>query len=301
MISGLREQQICQCAQTTANDNGFSALPVDPKVIAAKAQIELRSWEPTKVGISGFLMRHGNAFGIGYSTAIKNEGFTNFTIAHELGHYFLDGHVQALFRDGSDFHYSASGFVSSDVHEREADCFAAELLMPAPYFRAALRDSGSGFPAIERLSGLGHTSLVATAIRFAKLSEDPLAVMLSNGNQIEWCFLSPELRKCRGVHILEKAVSIPYGSVLNKYIRDEKNVLAGERLEGFSSLKSWFERAPEIEFKEDVVGLGHYGKILTVLFTEEALNDEDEEGENEDFDDDLPSNRWRKRDQGRDD
>jgi len=29
--------------------------------------------------------------------------------------------------------------------------------------------------------------------------------------------------------------------------------------------------APRIEIKEDVVGLGHYGKTLTVLFTDAEL------------------------------
>jgi len=301
MISGLREQQILQCALETVQDNGFSALPVDPRTIAARAGIGLRSWEPDKAGISGFLMRHGDSFGIGYSTAIKNEGFINFTIAHELGHYFLDGHVDALLQNGSTIHYSQSGFVSNDVHEREADCFASELLMPAPFFKAALRQSGSGFAAIERLASLARTSIVATAIKFAKLAEDPLAVILSSGNQVEWCFLSPELKKCRGVNFLEKKSFIPSGSVSDKFIRDGKSVLAGDKLEGFSSLQTWFEKAPDVEFKEDVVGLGHYGKTLTVLFTEEALNDEDEIEEDEDSDSDLPSNRWRKRDQFRDD
>ena len=301
MISGLREQQIHQCAIETVQDNGFSALPVDPKAIAARARIELKSWKPNKPGISGFLMRQGESFGIGYSTAILNEGFNNFTISHELGHFFLDGHVEALLQIGTGIHYSDSGFVSNDLHEREADLFASELLMPAPFFKEALRKSGSGFPAIDRIADLAHTSLVATAIKFSKLTEDPLAVILSSGDQIEWCFLSPELRKCRGTYVLGKGSPLPGRSVSREYIRRGKNVTAGDRLEGFSSLQAWFERAPDIEFKEDVIGLGHYGKTLTVLFTEEALSDEDENEEDEDGEDDLPSNRWRKRDSSRDD
>jgi hypothetical protein len=301
MISGLREQQIHQCALEVVQDNGFTTLPVDPRAIAGKASIQLQSWQPTKPGISGFLMRHGDSFGIGYSTAIKNEGFTNFTIGHELGHYFLDGHAEALLQNEGNIHYSQSGFVSNDLHEREADCFAAELLMPAQFFKGALRQSGSGFSAIEKIAGLARTSIVATGIKLAKLTEDPLAVILCSGNQVEWSFISPELKKCRGVYILEKKSPIPSDSVTNRYVRDGKNVLAGDRLEGFSSLQTWFERAPDVEFQEDVVGLGHYGKTLTVLFTEEALNDEDENEEDEDSDNDLPSNRWHKRDQFRED
>ncbi len=37
------------------------------------------------------LLREGNEFGIFYSTAISNKGFQRFSIAHELGHYSLEG------------------------------------------------------------------------------------------------------------------------------------------------------------------------------------------------------------------
>jgi hypothetical protein len=75
---------------------GFKALPIDPRKIAEASKIKLMPWKPDKLGISGFLMRAGENFGIGYSTAIENPGFINFTTAHELGHHFLSGHVEAL-------------------------------------------------------------------------------------------------------------------------------------------------------------------------------------------------------------
>ena len=130
MISVVREREIIQSAGETVKDNGFASLPIDPRKIAIAAKIELMPWKPEKLGISGFLMRAGDDFGIGYSTAIQNEGFINFTIAHELGHYFLSGHVEAVIGYGSGIHYSESGFISNDMHEREADAFAVELLMP---------------------------------------------------------------------------------------------------------------------------------------------------------------------------
>jgi len=297
MISGVREREIIQCALNTIKSAGYSDLPIDPRKIAGPehARIELMSWKPTKKGVSGFLMRQGESFG--YSTAIENEGFINFTIAHELGHYFLDGHIEALLRNGNDTHFSSSGFVSNNLHEREADQFAAELLMPEPFFKAALRQRGSGFDAIQNLADLGRTSIVATAIRYAKLADDPVAAILSSGNQIEWCFLSPELRGCRGVYNLGKKDFVPTGSATQKFNRDADRVALGEKVEQFCTLKDWFERAPRIEIQEDVVGLGHYGKTLTILFTEEALDDETTEEDDEEYggDEGLPSSRWRDR------
>jgi Zn-dependent peptidase ImmA (M78 family) len=59
---------------------------------------------------------------------LKVLGFRRFTIAHELGHYFIEGHVDAIFSEGS-VHESRAGFISSSNFELEADHFAARLLM----------------------------------------------------------------------------------------------------------------------------------------------------------------------------
>ena len=113
----------------------ISALPVDPFSIADAKGIEHKQNPALKPGISGCLMKVGDVFGILFSARFPSEGFRRFTVAHELGHYFLDGHVQYLFRDGQHFHESQSGFTSDDKYEREADSFAAALLMPKQLFK----------------------------------------------------------------------------------------------------------------------------------------------------------------------
>ena len=302
MMSGVRHREIVQSAERCIEEATITSLPVNPKLIAANAKIGVIPWRPTKLGISGVLMRVGDQFSIGYSTAISNKGFENFTIGHELGHYFLDGHPEALFANGEKEHLSRSGFVSDDKYEREADAFAAELLMPERFFKDALRRCGVGFAGIQYLAELGETSLVATAIRFCKITGDPVAVILSSGPTIEWCFVSKELSQCRGMHILAKGTSLPANGATARFNRDSARVERAEKVETDCSLSDWFEQAPAIDFQEDIVGLGHYGKSLTVLFTEEALRDEDE---NEDEEDDdagsgMPSSRWQRYDRERD-
>ena len=88
-------------------------------------------------GVSGMLLRHGDMFGILYATHVKSEGFRNFSVSHELGHYFLEGHIDHILpEDGA--HTSHAGFVSGDPYEMEADQFAAGLLMPETPFKRAL-------------------------------------------------------------------------------------------------------------------------------------------------------------------
>ena len=57
-------------------------------------------------------------------------------------------------------------------------------------------------------------------------------------------------------------------------------------------LDDWLDGAPRMEMKEDVVGLGHYGKTLTVLFTDEAVEPDDPE-EEDSFE------RWQRREKQR--
>jgi hypothetical protein len=278
MISKIRRLEITRCAEDLVRGRG--PLPIDPIKLAREKGIEVRSWRPSKPGVSGFLMKQGDAFGIGYSEFINNQGFINFTVGHELGHYCLPGHVQKLFSDNSIFHYSQSGYVSHNECEKEADLFSATLLMPETLFTKELRRSGAGFRAIEALSGACMTSITATAIRFAQFSEDPVAIIVGNNGRVGFCEMSDTLRYHRGLTWLKAGDPIPESSATHKFQQRNENITTGQRTEGFTMLDEWFEGAPRVEVKEDVVGLGHYEKTLTVLFSADALS-EDEEDESE--------------------
>ncbi len=279
MVSRIRRLEIDRIAEEVVAD--VAALPIEPRSIATERQITIQTWEPKVQGISGFLMKQGDSFGIGYSAKIKNPGFVNFTLGHELGHYHLPGHIEKLFASGSGIHSSRSGFVSGDECEREADLFAATLLMPERLFRAALRTAGQGFPAIEALSARCVTSITATAIRFAAFVEDPVAVIVSSNGNVEYCCLSPAIREIGGITNLRRGDSLPTTSTTARFQEEPDNIINGCRAEGCSILDEWLEGAPPVEMKEDVVGLGHYGKSLTVLFSGEPVEaddpDEDED------------------------
>ena len=117
----------------------------------------------------------------------------------------------------------------------------------------------------------------ATAIRFARLAEDPVAVIMSSGNRVVWCFVSDALARIRDLRWLKKGSLIPQGTATTLFNQNEANVLNCERAEGWTRLGYWFEEAPQVEMKEDVVGLGSYDRTLTVLFTEEAIDTEEDD------------------------
>ena len=145
----------------------------------------------------------GNTFGIAYATHIDSIGFQNFSVAHELGHYYLPGHIDAVLSSG-DVHESYAGFASGDRYEIEADHFAATLLMPRALFMRAMSAAGDGLPAIETLAAQCRTSLTATAIRYARCTREPVAVVLSTGSRIHYCFMSDALKDVKGFNWIRK-------------------------------------------------------------------------------------------------
>lgn len=257
----------------------IDALPIDPFAIARRLDIELRPLPANAGGASGMLVHVDGEFGICYPTHVDNEGFTNFSVAHELGHYRLPGHPDAVF-DTHGRHVSHAGFRSVDRFEQEADHFAAALLMPPKLFTAAARRAGEGLKAIETLKGDCGTSLEATAIRFAQTSRDPVAVIRSDGQTIDYAFMSGPLKDFPDLDWIRKGTPLPADSVTASFNADKSNIERAARAEGRSALQDWFSGPHKQEVVEEVVGLGGYGKTLTVLTGMESPD----EVENEDDD-----------------
>lgn len=111
------------------------SLPVDPFAIAKDEDIQLA---PGDYG-DGFDARiefvpEAKRFVIYYrgEGTGRPKGRVNFSIAHELGHFFLPHHRELLL--AGDMHNSKSDFRSTQRREQEADAFAANLLMPRELF-----------------------------------------------------------------------------------------------------------------------------------------------------------------------
>jgi hypothetical protein len=173
-----------QTAEAFLRDEGISTLPVDPFAIAESRDIVVQGKPAEHEGVSGMLLRHGNDFGIVFATHIPSPGFQRFSVSHELGHYFLPGHIDQVIKDG--VHVSRAGFVTNDPYELEADHFAAGLLMPETPFRKAMDRFDPGLDAIDQMAELCVTSRTATAIRFAELSDAAVAIIVSTGGIIDY-------------------------------------------------------------------------------------------------------------------
>lgn len=268
-----------QFAEKLLKERGITTLPVDPFALAAAVNILVEPKPDTAPGVSGMLMHVAGSFGIMYATHIPNEGYQRFSIAHELGHYFLPGHIGAIFSNGVQIHASHAGFVSDDPYEKEADHFAAGLLMPDPMFRSALIKSDDGLAGIEHLAALCHTSLSATAIRYIEKATIPAAIVVSTGSFIDYCFMSTALKEFPELTWLKKGIPLPPGTLTRAFNEDSNNIVAANRDETTADLQDWFGGDRSAEIREQVLGLGNYGKTLTVITCDTFADEEEEEVE----------------------
>ena len=280
MSNALWQAVAAREAETLIRELGIDSLPVLPLQIAKDLGIDIKPLPPQEQpGVSGMLLRCGSHFGILYSTSIDSVGYQNFSIGHEIGHYRLPGHPESVLQDG--MHASYAGFRTKDRYELEADHFAAGLLMPSGLFDAALRQAGNGLDAILNLSAQCETSLIATAIRLTQRSWDATAIIVSQDKQVDYCFMSDALREHDAIEWIRKGTILPEGSATLKLNGDPSKVESNERVGQDSDMQDWFDGAPETTIYEEAIGLGTYGKTLTVLTIDNLPDIEELEAEEE--------------------
>lgn len=264
MMKPLDEKRIKNRAEKIVQKHGISSFPVDPTEIARKANIEITSKDDCGEGISGALLKVGDDFGIIFSTSYANKGFENFSIGHELGHYFLDNHIEVLL-NSSTIHLSRANFFSSDQYEREADIFAASLLMPEDMFKNHIWKFGKGLDGIIGMADLCNTSLTATAIRYAELTDDFLIVVISSNCKIDFCCFSQKAWRIKNKEIPKKGWPIPKNTATEMMFKEPLRIHKAERNSMQSDLSDWIECDISKKVTEETKGLGKYGKVLTVL------------------------------------
>ncbi len=146
-------------------------LPVDVAAIARARGCRL---EPVSgMAVSGEVCLQDGECVIRYN-ADDHEVRQRFTIAHELGHVEL-GHLQGrekCLRDPRE-NYSLNHY---KPEERDANRFAAALLMPAQAVRAAV--VGMKEPDVEKLAELFKVSRLAMGIRLKQLGIIPAWIPL---------------------------------------------------------------------------------------------------------------------------
>ncbi|PID35447.1 MAG: hypothetical protein CR958_00180 [Rhodobacterales bacterium] len=280
-MTKFRLKMARQRGEQTAKDFGFDSFPVDPFDIAEQERIEVQAKDPGMDGVSGCIVFNDDGVGIIYSTKVRSSGFRRFTVAHELGHYFLDGHPEVILNEQNGFHPSKAGFTQgSSSIELEADHFASGLLMPTRLVKSVLSGEDVGMPGITALSLDAGTSLTSAAIRVAECAPYPVAVIVSQGENVCYGFLSESFKTLGGRRFLRKGDPLP-ASATRDFNTDGANVRSGKSTCATTDLSCWFQGPSSVSLDEEIVGLGNYGLTLTIL-SSEALSEDPYEEDDED-------------------
>lgn len=134
-------------ARKIAQQNMLRMIPLDVRSLAEVLGLVLDA-RPMEEHMSGFLEKLNGRWTLGVNS-LHHRNRQRFTIAHEIGHYFLHRDHSSfkdglLFRKGNDY----------SPHEREANVFASLLLMPEVEFKRALMDDD--LPAVAEMFGVSQ-------------------------------------------------------------------------------------------------------------------------------------------------
>jgi Zn-dependent peptidase ImmA (M78 family) len=131
----VRRKRIQELVDRLLRENEIEEPPVNVEGIAKAIGIHVRRVSFGEELLSGFIYRDRNRSVIGVNKD-HSANRQRFTIAHEIGHYFLhkagfdEVHVDRTFVVRLRNELSSEG---TDSDEIEANAFAAQLLMPASF------------------------------------------------------------------------------------------------------------------------------------------------------------------------
>ncbi len=271
-MSDYRVSQIGDFAESIA-EGYFPNSKVEPSKIASIKEIRF-AFNHYGDAFDGVL-EHKNSRYFIYINLNRVENASSsrgrFTFAHELGHYFIDEHRNALKNGKSPSHGSNAEYQSRNPVEMEADLFASSLLMPKSRFLKKAKNLGTGWSAIDQLCREFGTSRTSTAIRFANLSDKPMAIVKWDQSGYAWKWLSSNFLDASLRKTIEGSDCVAHGSATNMALNGEQTPACGFFRSG-SVVSSWFPFVSPGSSRDDIlveeaVSLGRFG-VMTLLYPE---------------------------------
>jgi hypothetical protein len=259
----MERSEIESLAAEILINHGMYRLPVDPFAIARKERIRLIAGNYDGC-FDGRLEYHPHKrkFLLFYAdqSAGNTEGRIRFTVGHELGHYHMKEHREALLH--TLFHSSKTGFLSDDQMEREADWFSAGLLMPDDLFRRQVKDYRQSVCTLKELMELADrmvVSVTAAAIRYCDLDMEATSLILSINRRTVFHIPSYSMRR-RGYSFIKYGSRLPATSAAAQLIDCDGLEFEEAELDA----EVWYEDKDGVLWEESA-RLGKGGMLITYL------------------------------------
>ena len=158
-------------------------LPIDLYKVCEYFNVKIK-YKPLKEADGYFILKNGKKI-IALKDSLKGSVKERFTIAHELGHYLLPGHdCRTLCK------FKNTDYIAKDqynVKEREANAFAAQLLMPDILVKETLENAMPN--EVQRIVELANTykvSLTSFLCKYIDISYESMALLYYKNNVVKW-------------------------------------------------------------------------------------------------------------------
>lgn len=205
---------------------------------------------------------HLNSFLNNYPDSKKGR----FTLAHELGHYFLDTHREGIKNGLIPPHPSHMSLIHSDQMEAEADYFAACLLMPEKQLKNFTGGRTFSLDIIREISDTFKVSLTSAAIRFAEIGTHEILVVFSEKNKVKWFTKSRDFPNLP--FKFKVGQQLPPTSVAGEFFRKPNSKFTDiqeVQVDAWFYLRPW---VPDLDMFEQCIYSDVFGYVISLIWFE---------------------------------
>lgn len=135
-------------------------------------------------------------------------GRSNFTVAHEFGHYVLHRKLQEAFQCSQ----SATLGITGARIEREADQFASYLLMPIDDYAQQVRGRRITLDVLGECADRYGVSLTAAILKWLEFTDQAAVAVLGREGMLHWWKASGSAKKYT-IGQLQEGMQLPPGSL----------------------------------------------------------------------------------------
>ncbi len=147
-----------------------------------------------------------------------NKERMRFSFAHELGHYYINEHRNQLIK-GKSLHQSHSLLIQRNIVEKEADYFAACLLMPTSRFVKIATAKAFDFSIVEFLRREFEVSFSSILFRLLEVDIYSFMIVYSQNNKIKHRWYSSDF-KYKYIINFATTKQLPSNTVAGEYFAD---------------------------------------------------------------------------------
>lgn len=181
-------------------------------------------------------------------------GRTNFTVAHEFGHYVLHRKLRNAFQCSQS---DTLGGTKAKI-EREADQFASYLLMPIDDFRSQISVKHISLDLLGDCASRYEVSMTATILKWLSFTEQAAVVVTAREGMVLWWRPSDKARPISYTH-LHEGMELPKRSAA---LEPNRSSVQEMRHGTEHPAGVWF---PEIPVREMVIVSDRYDMTISLL------------------------------------